>query len=196
MPAFQAVFGGLGVGKMDPLEQIVQDGRVARSGGFKAGSYSAGYYFRLVESPFQLFAPVEGDGDYVVKSRHIGRGGYLFSKHPGKVYPYGHVAFVFEHVNRFAVVVGVVEEGVDPFNGAAAPEDLLGGVVLHIPEVGEGEVGEAFQAKMVLVIIQLNTTNRATLWEAKVKQQSPPLHLHRPAFSTNLTKICVICIGY
>ena len=99
-------------------------------------------------------------------------------------------------MNRFAVVVGVVEKGVDAFYRAAAPEDLLGGVVFHAPEVGEGEVGVAFKAKMLLVIIQLNTTNRATLWEAKVKQQSPPLHLHRPAFSTNLTKICVICIGY
>ena len=84
----------------------------------------------------------------------------------------------------------------DPFYWAAAPEDLLGGVVLHAPEVGKRKVCVAFKAKMLLVIIQLNTTNRATLGEAKVKQQSPPLHLHRPAFSTNLAKICVICIGY
>ena len=97
---------------------------------------------------------------------------------------------------RLAVVVGVVEEGVDPFYWATAPEDFLGGVVLYVPEVGEGEVREAFQAKMVLVIIQLNTTNRATLWETKVKQQSPPLHISRPVFDTNLAKKCVICIGY
>ncbi len=196
VPALKAVFGGLGVGKLDPLEQIAQDGRVAGTGGFKPGSYSAGNYFRLVESPFEFFAPMEGDGDYVVKSRYIGCGGNLFPKHPGKVYPYGHVAFVFEHVNRFAVVVGVVEKGIDALYRAAAPEDLLGGVVLHAPEVGEGEVCVAFKAKMLLVIIQLNTTNRATLWKAKVKQQSPPLHLHRPAFCTNLAKICIICIEY
>ena len=95
-----------------------------------------------------------------------------------------------------AVVVGVVEEGVDPFYWAAAPENFLGRVVLYAPEVGEGKVGEAFKAKMVLVIIQLNTTNHATLWEAKVKQQSPPLHISRPAFCTNLAKFCVICIEY
>ena len=83
---------------------------------------------------------MEGDGDYVVEGR-LGCGrGYLFPKHPGKVHPYGHVARVFEHVHRFAVVVGVVEEGVDPFYWAAAPEDLLGGVVFYVPEVGEGEV--------------------------------------------------------
>ena len=97
---------------------------------------------------------------------------------------------------RLAVVVGVVEEGVDPFYWATAPEDFLGGIVLYVPEVGEGEIGEAFQAKMELVIIQLNTTNRATLWEAKVKQQFPPLHISRPAFSTNLAKFCIICIEY
>jgi hypothetical protein len=139
---------------------------------------------------------MEGDGDYVIKNRHIGRGDYLFSKHPGEVHSYRHIAIVFEHVNRFAVVVGVVEKGVDAFYRAVAPEDLLGGVVLHAPEVGEGEVGVAFKAKMLLVIIQLNTTNRATLWEAKVKQQSPPLHISRPAFCTNLAKFCVICIEY
>lgn len=140
MPALQTVFGGLGVGEPAPLEKVAKDRRVACSGGFKAGGYSAGYYFRLVESPFEFLAPVEGDGDYVVKGGlRCGRGNFL-SKHPGKVHPYGYVAFVFEHVNRFAVVVGVVEEGVDPFYWAAAPEDLLGGVVFYVPEVGEGEV--------------------------------------------------------
>ena len=113
---------------------------------------------------------MEGDGYYVIKSRHIGRGGNLFSKHPGEVHSYCHIAIVFEHVYRLAVVVGVIEKGVDALYRAAAPEDLLGGVVLHAPEVGKGEVGVAFKAKMLLVIIQLNTTNRTTLWKTKVKQ--------------------------
>ena len=196
MPALQTVFGGLGVGELGPLEEVAKDGRVAGTSGFKPGSYSAGNYFRLVESPFEFLAPVEGDGDYVVKSRYIGCGGNLLSKHPGEVYSYGYIALIFEHVYRLAVVVGVVEEGVDPFYWATAPEDFLGGIVLYVPEVGEGEIGEAFQAKMELVIIQLNTTNRATLWEAKVKQQFPPLHISRPAFCTNLAKFCIICIEY
>ena len=140
VPAFQAVFGGLGVGEPGPLEEVAQDGRVAGSGGFQAGGYSAGYYFRLVESPFEFFAPVEGDGDYVVEGG-LGCGrGNLFPKHPGEVHSYRHIAIVFEHVNRFAVVIGIIEKGVDAFYRAAAPEDLLGGVVLHVPEVGEGEV--------------------------------------------------------
>ena len=73
-------------------------------------------------------------------------------------------------MNGFAVVVGVVEEGEDPFKFASAPEGPFCGVVLHIPEVGEGEVCVTFKAKVMLVIIQLNTTNRATLWKTKVKQ--------------------------
>ena len=109
VPALQAVFGGLGVGELGPLEEVAQDGRVAGSGGFKLGSYSAGDYFRLVESSFEFFAPVEGDGDYVVEGGLRGGRGNLLPKHPGKVHPYGHVAFVFEHVYRFAVVVGVVK---------------------------------------------------------------------------------------
>ena len=140
VPAFQAVLGCLGVGEPGPLEEVAQDGRVAGSGGFQAGGYSAGYYFRLVESSFEFLAPVEGDGDYVVEGGLRGGRGNLLSKHPGEVHSYGYIAFVFEHVYRLAVVVGVVEEGVDAFYRAAAPEDLLGGVVLHTPEVGEGEV--------------------------------------------------------
>ena len=72
VPTLKAVLGGLGVGEPGPLEEVAQDGRVAGSGGFQAGGYSAGNYFRLVESPFEFLAPVEGGGDYVVKSRHIG----------------------------------------------------------------------------------------------------------------------------
>ena len=67
VPALQAVFGGLGVGELGPLEEVAKDGCVARSGGSKAGSYSAGYYFRLVESSFEFFAPVKGDWDYVIE---------------------------------------------------------------------------------------------------------------------------------
>ena len=69
VPALQAVFGGLGVGELGPLEEVAKDGWVACSGGFKAGGYSAGYYFRLVESSFEFLAPVEGDGDYVIEGR-------------------------------------------------------------------------------------------------------------------------------
>ena len=67
VPALQAVFGGLGVGEVGSLQEVAQDGRVAGSGGFQAGGSSAGDYFRLVESSFEFFAPVEGDGDYVIE---------------------------------------------------------------------------------------------------------------------------------
>ena len=67
VPALQAVFGGLGVGELGPLEEVAKDGWVAGSGGFQAVGYSAGYYFRLVESSFEFFAPVKGDWDYVIE---------------------------------------------------------------------------------------------------------------------------------
>ena len=73
VPTLQAVFGCLGVGELGSLEEVAKDGWVAGSGRFKAGGYSAGYYFRLVESSFEFFQPVEGDGDYVIEGG-LGRG--------------------------------------------------------------------------------------------------------------------------
>ena len=36
VPAFQTVFGGLGVGEVGSLQEVAQDGRVAGAGGFQA----------------------------------------------------------------------------------------------------------------------------------------------------------------
>ena len=69
VPTLKAVLCGLCVGELCPLKEVAKDGWVDSSGGFKAGGYSAGYYFRLVESSFEFLAPVEGDGDYVIEGR-------------------------------------------------------------------------------------------------------------------------------
>ena len=66
---------------------------------------------------------------------------------------------IFEKMYGFAPVVCVVKEGIDTFHTAPAPEDLLCGVILHIPEMGERNVCEAFQTKMLFVVEQCPTTN-------------------------------------
>ena len=102
---------------------------------------------------------MEGYRDYVVKLNEVIGKKKFFAQHFAKKFSYWGMPAIFEHMDGPAVIIGIIKEGVHTFHTAPAPEDLLCGVVLYIPEMGEWKVCEAFQTKMLFVVKQCPTTN-------------------------------------